>query len=143
MVVRRSGNQPWNSGRIGLIQAEFRPKLGEAVGLKRNRNNSRDRIMTRMRAHSAPARAANDNHVASRRIFARWRPPQAIGNIFRPRSLRAAVRFAMIAGFSAFVLAVLSGAFLLGLALVGLFAATVAGLGLIRRHVPHSAAPML
>ena len=99
--------------------------------------------MTRIRAHFAPIRAANDNHVATRRIFARWRPPQAIGNIFRPRSLRAAARFAMIAGFSAFVLGLLSGAFLLGLALVGLFAAAIAGFGLIRRHGPHSATPML
>jgi hypothetical protein len=101
--------------------------------------------MTRIRGHFAPGRAANDNRVATRRApsrFARWRVP-SIGNIFRPQSLRAAVRFAMIAGFSAFVLAVLSGAFLLGLALVGLFAAAVAGFGLIRKHVPHSAAPML
>jgi hypothetical protein len=98
--------------------------------------------MTRIRAHFALGRAANDNRVATPRAFARWRP-QAIGNVFRPQSLRAAVRFAMIAGFSAFVLALLSGAFLLGLALVGLFAAAVAGFGLIRKHVPHSAAPML
>jgi hypothetical protein len=49
----------------------------------------------------------------------------------------------MIAGFSAFVLGLLSGAFLLGLALVGLFAAAIAGFGLIRRHGPHSATPML
>jgi hypothetical protein len=102
--------------------------------------------MFRIRAHFAPARAANDNRVATPRALPRfdpWRPPQAIGNMFRPQWLRAAVRFAIIAGFSAFVLALLSGAFLLGLALVGLFAAAVSGFRLIRRHVPHSAVPML
>ena len=118
------------------------------MGLKPSPNDSRDdRVMTRIRAHFAPIRAANDNRVATRRAFARFtrwrRPPLVIGNVFRPQSLRAAARFAMIAGFSAFVLGLLSGAFLLGLALVGLFAAAIAGFGLIRRHGPHSATPML
>ena len=103
--------------------------------------------MTMLRSGSADS-AANDNFVPSRD------PPRparhgGIGashktlNIAGSETLRVATRLILIASFSAFVLLAVSGAFLIGLALVGLLAAGIAGFDLIRRHVPRSAVPTL
>jgi hypothetical protein len=63
--------------------------------------------------------------------------------IARPKTFRIAMRLPLIASFSAVVLLAVSGAFLIGLALVGFFAAALAGFDLIRKHMPRPAVPPL
>ena len=59
--------------------------------------------------------------------------PRRDGNpLTRPQPLSMSLRSLLIAGFSAFVLVALSGAFLVGLALVGVLAAFIGGLELVR-----------
>jgi hypothetical protein len=48
------------------------------------------------------------------------------------------MRLLLMASFSAVVLLAVSGAFLIGLVLVGLIAAAVASFDFIRRHMPNS-----
>jgi hypothetical protein len=90
--------------------------------------------------------AANDNFGAARDPSRRPRcggfgASQATGKLAGSRTLRLAMRLILIASFSAFVLLAVSGAFLIGLALVGLLAAGVAAFDLIRRRMPRSAVP--
>jgi hypothetical protein len=49
----------------------------------------------------------------------------------------------LIAGFSAVVLVALSGAFLIGLAVVGLLAAAISGFDLVRRRIWRPGRPSL
>jgi hypothetical protein len=59
--------------------------------------------------------------------------PRRDGNpLARSQPLSMSPRSLLIAGFSAFVLVALSGAFLVGLALVGVLAALIGGLELVR-----------
>jgi hypothetical protein len=90
--------------------------------------------------------AANDNLGAAGDTSRRPRPggfgaSHASRMFAGSRTLRVAMRLILIASFSAFVLLAVSGAFLIGLALVGLLAAGVAGFDLLRRHMPGSAVP--
>jgi len=84
----------------------------------------------------ASSKAANDNFAPARRVSRgfgfsshRDRGPA------RPRPLHFGFRILRIAVFSALVLLSVSGAFLIGLTFVGMFAAAVAAFDLIRRHV--------
>jgi hypothetical protein len=104
--------------------------------------------MTMLRSGFAGSKAANDNFIPSR--VASRRPQHGrFGALHkdrktaRPETVRIALRLLLIASFSAFVLLAVSGAFLIGLALVGLFSAAVAGFDLIRRHMPRPAVPPL
>jgi hypothetical protein len=92
------------------------------------------------------ASAANDNFAPSRGPSRR--PPiggsggsNKTPKIAGSQTFRVAMRLILIASFSGFVLVAVSGAFLIGLALVGLLAAGVAAFDLIRRRVSRSAAP--
>jgi hypothetical protein len=59
--------------------------------------------------------------------------PRRDGNpLARSQPLSMSPRSLLIAGFSAFVLVTLSGAFLVGLALVGVLAAFIGGVELVR-----------
>jgi hypothetical protein len=101
--------------------------------------------MTMLRSGFAGSQAANDNFIPSSRRPERGRfdAPHEDRKIARPETFRIAMRLFLIASLSAFVLVAVSGAFLIGLALVGLFAAAVAGFDLIRRHVSRPAVPPL
>jgi hypothetical protein len=105
--------------------------------------------MTMLRSGFAGSKAANDNFISlrggSRRAHShrRFGAPHENRKIARPQTLRIAMRLILIASFSAFVLLAVSSAFLIGLALVGLFAAAVAAFDLIRRHMPRPAVPSL
>ncbi len=55
--------------------------------------------------------------------------------IAKPEPFRVGLRPLVVAGFSGFVLVALSGAFLIGLAAVGVFAAAVGSFDLIGRRV--------
>jgi hypothetical protein len=88
----------------------------------------------------AAGKAANDNSAPARSIsrgfgFASYRDH----GFARPRPLHIGFRMLRIATFSAVVLLAVSGAFLIGLTFVGLFAAALAAFDLIRRHVGRSA----
>jgi hypothetical protein len=100
--------------------------------------------MTMLRSGFA-GRAANDNLVPSREPsrYPRNGGFGASNKIAGSDTFRVAMRLILIASLSAFVLLAVSGAFLIGLALVGLLAAGVAGFDLIRRRMPRSAAPTL
>jgi hypothetical protein len=106
-----------------------------------------DQAMTMLRSGFA-GRAANDNFVPSREPSRRPRnggfgAPNETRKIAGSETFRVAMRLILIASLSAFVLVAVSGAFLIGLALVGLLAAGVAAFDLIRRRMPRSAAPTL
>jgi hypothetical protein len=103
-----------------------------------------DQAMTMLRSGFA-GRAANDNFVPSRESsrYPRNGGLGASNEIAGSETFRVAMRLILIASLSAFVLLAVSGAFLIGLALVGLLAAGVAGFDLIRRRMPRSAAPTL
>jgi hypothetical protein len=95
-------------------------------------------------AASAARKAANDNFISSRGAL--QRPQHALfgvsrrnRKVARPQALRIAIRLLLLASFWAVVLVAVSGAFLIGLAFVGLFAAAVAGFELIRRRLPRPA----
>jgi hypothetical protein len=94
------------------------------------------------------ASAANDNFTPPRGTSRR--PPiggfgasNKTPRIAGSQTFRVAMRLILIASFSGLVLVAVSGAFLIGLALVGLLAAGVAAFDLIRRRVSRSAAPTL
>jgi hypothetical protein len=88
-------------------------------------------------------RAANDNFVllrgavrrspdrARRLIAARGR----VVPFGRPKPVRIAARPLLIVGFSGLVLVALCGAFLIGLAAVGVLAPAMAGVELLRRQL--------
>jgi hypothetical protein len=100
--------------------------------------------MTMLLSSFAARNAANDNFISSRGASQRPRHGRfgvshKNRKVARPQTLRIAIRLLLLAGFSAVVLIAVSGAFLIGLALVGLFAAAVAGFDLIRRHMPRPA----
>jgi hypothetical protein len=61
----------------------------------------------------------------------------------QPERPRIATRPLLIVGFSAVVLVALSGAFLIGLAVVGLVAAAVGSFDLLRRLIWRTAKPSL
>jgi len=84
----------------------------------------------------AERRAANDNFVDEDRVSNRWE----LGTWLEAAC--AIVRVLMTASFSLLVLLLISAIFLLGLALVGLFAAGLAGFRLTRRHLPGLAFPI-
>jgi len=69
--------------------------------------------------------------TASAREDGRLRPYVFAGSCRK----RPFARSLLIAGFSAFVLVALSGAFLIGLALVGVLAAFIGGLELVRAQL--------
>jgi hypothetical protein len=102
--------------------------------------------MTMLRSSVSGSKAANDNFISSRCTFRRPEhgrigAPHENRKIAWPKTFRMAIRLLPIASFSAVVLVAVSGAFLVGLALVGLFAAAVTGFDLIRRHMPRPAVP--
>jgi hypothetical protein len=102
--------------------------------------------MIMLRSSVAGSKAANDNFISSRGAsrrpeHGRIGAPHENRKIARPETFRIAIRLLLIASFSAVVLVAVSGAFLIGLALVGLFAAAVTGFDLIRRHMPRPAVP--
>ncbi len=57
------------------------------------------------------------------------------GSIPQTQPSRIGLRPLLIGGFAGFILVVLSGAFLIGLAVVGLLAAVIGGFELARRHL--------
>jgi hypothetical protein len=104
--------------------------------------------MTMLLSGFAGSQAANDNFISWRDAprhpeHGRFGAPHKNGKIAPSKTFRIAMRPVLIASFSAFVLLAVSGAFLIGLALVGLFAAAVAGFDLFRRHLPRPAVPLL
>jgi hypothetical protein len=104
--------------------------------------------MTMLPSSFAASKAANDNFISSRGASQRpghGRLGAAHENrkIAWPEAFRIAIRLLLLASFSAAVLLAVSGAFLIGLALVGLFAAAVAGFDLIHRHMPRPAVASL
>jgi hypothetical protein len=92
----------------------------------------------------AERRAANDNFV-ERDHACRQRGFGALYSCAkgaRLKGVRTLVRVIMTASFSLLLLVVICAAFLLGLVLVGLFAAGLAVSRLIRRHIPALAFPI-
>jgi hypothetical protein len=95
--------------------------------------------MSMLRSSWAAWKAANDNSkIPSRGGSARRAGVDVV--VRNPRvpsteTFRVIVRLLPIAGFSAVVLLGVSGAFLIGLAVVGVLAAAVAGFDLVRRHL--------
>jgi hypothetical protein len=91
---------------------------------------------------------ANDNVICSRGASQHpehgcFGVPHDNRQIAWPQTFRIAMRVLLLASFSAVVLVAVSGAFLVGLVLVGLLAAGVAGFDLIRRRMPRPAIPSL
>ena len=69
--------------------------------------------------------------------------PRHFGPTPPTEPLRTGTKPLLIAGFSAIVLVALSGAFLVGLAVVGLLAAAISGFDLVRRRIWRPARPSL
>jgi hypothetical protein len=68
--------------------------------------------------------------------------PGFIESVARPEPWRLGPRGLLIGAFAASVLVALSGAFLIGLAVVGVVAAVIAGFELVHRHLsPRAKAP--
>jgi hypothetical protein len=95
----------------------------------------------KQRRRRARIKAANDNDLPWNRAGAR--PPQDLSRMpfipprpgappVRPKPLRIGARALLIIGFSALVLVALCGAFLIGLAVVGLLAVIVGVFELLR-----------
>ena len=83
-------------------------------------------------------RAANDN-VPAARVRDRSRRPipphRSAVPLVRSQPLRVGARPLLIVGFSILLLAALCGAFLIGLAAVGVLAAAITGVEVMRRHL--------
>ncbi len=99
--------------------------------------------MTMLRLARAGSNAANDNFMSPRGAtrcprHGRFGAPQSHRKMVGPQTFRIAMRLLLMASFSAVVLLAVSGAFLIGLVLVGLIAAAVASFDFIRRHMPNS-----
>jgi hypothetical protein len=62
--------------------------------------------------------------------------PRQARKIMQPKRWAIVLRLLILGSLSAVVLVAISGAFLIGLALVGLLTAVIAACGLIRRNVP-------
>ena len=83
-------------------------------------------------------RAANDNVPLPRaadRARRRLRPHRSAVPLVRSEPFRIGARPLLIVAFSILLLAALCGAFLIGLAAVGVLAAAIASVELARRHL--------
>src|SRR3954451_9960553 len=93
-----------------------------------------------LRSAWAGGKPVNDNARSLRGVHARSscddsRVPRLTRKIMQPKRWAVVLRLLMLGSFSAVVLVAVSGAFLIGLALVGLLTAVIAACGLIRRNV--------
>jgi hypothetical protein len=101
----------------------------------------------RMLRRSYRTSAANDNFVHARSAQRGSMPENPTpwlmtrAECMRSRSFGVLLRLVLIASFSGFILIVLSGAFLIGLAFVGVLAAGLAGFNLIRTRIVRAGVP--
>jgi hypothetical protein len=93
--------------------------------------------------------AANDNFVGPRNGQPGSMPEKAgpwlltRAECMRSRGFGVLLRLLLIASFSALILVVLSGAFLIGLAFVGVLAGGLAGCNLIRTRIVRAGVPIM
>jgi hypothetical protein len=88
-------------------------------------------------------KAANDNFILDRRRVAAPTAPRFPLGLGLASGTGCGVRPLLVLGFAGLMLVVLCGAFLLGLAAVGLLAISICGVELVRRRVWRPAKPAL